>query len=261
MVPMAAVRLQKLLAAAGLGSRRHAEDLLRSGRVRVNGVVAHLGDRADPHLDRVAVDGRPLPAAVSSLTLLLNKPVGVLSTCSDPHGRGTVLDLLPPSLSHGRGLHPVGRLDADSRGALLLSNDGALTLRLTHPRFGHLKTYRVRVAGEPSPEALRRWRAGVPLDGRPARPVRLRVLGRQGGDTLLELGMREGRRRQIRRTGEILGHDVLDLERIAIGSLRLGDLPVGAWRRLRAGEIAALVHPGDPAPRSKRKWEDPGSPP
>jgi pseudouridine synthase len=257
MVPMAAERLQKLLAAAGLCSRRHAEDLLRAGRVRVNGAVARLGDRADPRLDRVLVDGRPLPAAASSFTLLLNKPVGVLSTCSDPHGRNTVLDLLPPSLRQGRGLHPVGRLDADSRGALLLSNDGALTLRLTHPRFGHLKTYRVRVAGDPAPEVLRRWRAGVPLDAAPALPVRLRVLDRCGADTLLELGMREGRRRQIRRTAEILGHPVLDLERIAIGSLQLGALPEGGWRRLRAGEIAALARAEDPPARSPGKWKHP----
>jgi pseudouridine synthase len=261
MVPMAVERLQKLLAAAGLCSRRHAEDLLRDGRVRVNGTVAGLGDRADPHLDRILVDGRPLPAAASSLTLLVNKPVGLISTCSDPHGRGTVLDLLPPALRQGHGLHPVGRLDADSRGALLLSNDGALTLRLTHPRFGHLKTYRVRVAGQPGPEQLRRWRAGVPLDGRPALPVRLRVLERCGGDTLLELGMREGRRRQIRRTAEILGHPVLDLERIAIGSVHLGDLPEGRWRRLRAGEIGALARADDPPARSRRKWNPPGSSP
>jgi len=258
---MAAERLQKLLSAAGLCSRRHAEDLLREGRVRVNGRPARLGDRADPRLDRILVDGRPLPAAATSLTLLLNKPVGVLSTCSDPHGRLTVLDLLPTALRQGQGLHPVGRLDADSRGALLLSNDGALTLRLTHPRFGHLKTYRVRVAGHPGPEVLRRWRAGVSLDGREALPVRLRPLARSGEDTLLELGMREGRRRQIRRTAEILGHPVLDLERIAIGEVRLGDLPVGGWRRLRPGELGALARQDGPPTRGRRKWSSPGSSP
>ena len=173
---MAAERLQKLIAAAGLGSRRRVEDLLRQGRVAVNGKPAQLGDRADPVHDTITLDGQRLQPPQERLTLLLNKPIGVLSTCRDPQGRPTVLDLLPPALRHGRGLHPVGRLDADSRGALLLSNDGALTLRLTHPRYGHRKTYRVWVAGRPDRHTLDLWRAGVPLDGQPSQPVRLRRL-------------------------------------------------------------------------------------
>jgi len=234
---MPAERLQKLIAAAGLCSRRHAEELLRQGKVHVNDRVAALGDRADPSHDRIHVDGRRLAPAAAPLTLLLNKPAGVLSTCQDPQGRRTVLQLLPADLRQGSGLHPVGRLDADSRGALLLSNDGALTLRLTHPRYDHRKTYRVWIEGRPSPVTLERWSAGVPLDGHPSRPVQLRLLHHRGERTLLELMLQEGRNRQIRRTAAVLGHPVLDLQRVAIGPLQLADLPEGHWRALRPGEL------------------------
>jgi pseudouridine synthase len=236
---MGAERLQKLIAATGLCSRRQAETWLQEGRVRVNGGVARLGDRADPGADRISVDGQPLVRPAASLTLLLNKPPGVLSTCRDTHGRATVLDLLPPPLR--RGLHPVGRLDADSRGALLLSNDGELTLRLTHPRYGHRKTYRVWVEGWPRHATLERWRSGVPLDGLPSQPVELQRLRHHRGATLLELVLREGRNRQIRRTAEILGHPVRDLQRVAIGPLHLGDLPEGSWREVGPGEWSPLA--------------------
>lgn len=237
---MAAERLQKLLAAAGLCSRRQAEELLRSGRVLVNGRPAQLGDRADPHHDELRVDGRRLPAAAAPLTVLLHKPLGVHSTCHDPAGRPTVLDLLPPAMARGLGLHPVGRLDADSHGALLLSNEGQLTLALTHPRFSHPRTYRVWVAGHPDGAALEAWRRGVPLDDRPSRPVQLRWLRQQQDRTLLELVLREGRNRQIRRTAALLGHPVLDLMRLAVGPVRLGDLAPGAWRPLTGHEQTAL---------------------
>ncbi|MEN9541408.1 MAG: hypothetical protein RLZZ459_1499 [Cyanobacteriota bacterium] len=229
---MAAERLQKLMAAAGLCSRRRAEELLRDGRVTINGRVARLGDRADPGCDAICLDGQPLRPPAAPLLLLLNKPTGVLSSCHDPAGRPIVLDLLPPDLARGRGLHPVGRLDAESRGALLLSNDGALTLRLTHPRYEHRKTYRVWVDGHPQPATLEHWARGVPLDGRDGLPVELRRLGQRSDRTLLELVMREGRNRQIRRTAELLGHPVRDLQRVAIGPIQLGDLPEGRWRRL-----------------------------
>jgi pseudouridine synthase len=225
-------RLQKLIAAAGLCSRRAAEELLRAGRVQLNGRVAELGEKADPLRDRIRVDGLPLQRRAEPLLLLLNKPMGVLCSCRDPRGRPTVLDLLPPELAEGQGLHPVGRLDADSRGALLLTNQGDLTLRLTHPRYGHRKRYRVWVQGEPTTETLGRWRAGVPLDGRPSLPVELRRLGHGRGNTQLELVLREGRNRQIRRTAELLGHPVIDLQRTAIGAIDLGALPEGRWRRL-----------------------------
>lgn len=238
---MAAERLQKLIAAAGLCSRRRSEELLRAGRVRVNGSIAGLGDRADPVRDRISVDGRPLQPSAPTLTLLVNKPAGLLCTCHDPQGRGTVFDLLPAELARGQGLHPVGRLDADSRGALLLSNDGQLTLQLTHPRFGHHKTYRIWVAGRPAAASLERWRAGVALDGQPSRPVTIRCLDHRNGASQLELVMREGRNRQIRRTAELLGHPVLDLQRIAIGRLRLGDLPEGRWQQLQRQEWERLL--------------------
>jgi pseudouridine synthase len=240
---MAAERLQKLMAAAGFCSRRRGEELLREGRVQVNGRMAALGDRADAERDDIRIDGRPLRAAPAPLTLLLNKPPGVLSTCHDPRGRPTVLDLLPTELQRGQGLHPVGRLDADSRGALLLSNAGSLTLRLTHPRYGHRKTYRAWVKGRPGAEVLERWRRGVPLDGIASLPVQLRVLEERADITRLELVLREGRNRQIRRTGEQLGHPVLDLERVAIGPLALGALPEGHWRRLEPQEWQALLAP------------------
>lgn len=225
-------RLQKLLAAAGICSRRQAEALLRQGRVRCNGRIAALGDRALPGRDQIEVDGRPLHARAEAITVLLNKPAGVVSSCHDPDGRPTVLDLLPPALARGTGLHPVGRLDAWSRGALLLTNNGALTLQLTHPRFAHSKTYRVRVEGQPDRASLERWAAGVPLDGQPSQPVQLRCLEQDAHSCLLELVMREGRNRQIRRTAAALGHRVLDLQRIAIGSIALADLPEGRWRRV-----------------------------
>lgn len=233
---MAAERLQKLLSAAGVCSRRRAEALLAEGRVAVNGRVACLGDRADPLRDRLSLDGRPLDCRPAPLVLLLNKPRGVVCSCGDPEGRPTVLDLLPRELSRGQGLHPVGRLDVASRGALLLTNLGALTLRLTHPRYGHRKTYRVRVRGRVSSAALQRWRAGVPLDGRPSQPVTLRVLEQDPDRTLLELVMGEGRNRQIRRTADLLGYPVVDLQRLAIDGLSLGPLPEGRWRRLEPQE-------------------------
>jgi pseudouridine synthase len=240
---MAAERLQKLLSAAGACSRRHAEELLRAGRVTVNGQPVGLGDRADPRVDRISVDGRAIGVAAPPLVILLNKPAGVVCSCSDPAGRPTVLELLPAELRHGRGLHPVGRLDLASRGALLLSNSGALTLRLTHPRYEHRKTYRVWLRGRPSAAVLARWRAGVPLDGRPSLPVPLRVLAQQDDRCCLELVLREGRNRQIRRTAELLGHPVLDLQRIAIGDLQLGELPEGRWRRLDPQEWEPWLAP------------------
>jgi pseudouridine synthase len=172
--------------------------------------------------------------------VLLHKPLGVHCTCHDPAGRRTVLDLLPAEMAHGLGLHPVGRLDADSHGALLLSNEGQLTLALTHPRYSHPRTYRVWVAGHPQAACLEAWRRGVALDGRPSRPVQLRQLRQLQGRTLLELVLWEGRNRQIRRTATLLGHPVLDLQRLAVGPVRLGDLPPGAWRPLSPQEQTAL---------------------
>lgn len=234
-------RLQKLIANAGHCSRRRAEELLREGRVQVNGRTAQLGDKAHPGTDAIRVDGLPLAEQPQPLVLLLNKPMGVLCSCSDPQGRTTVLDLLPAELRRGSGLHPVGRLDADSRGALLLSNQGELTLQLTHPRYGHRKTYRVWVEGHPSAAALNQWRGGIHLDGEPTQPVLLRVLQTTRAATCLEVVMGEGRNRQIRRTAAALGHPVRDLQRLAIGELGLGQLQEGQWRRLDRREWKPLV--------------------
>ena len=231
-------RLQKLIAAAGICSRRHAEDLLRQGRVKVNQVIAGLGDQADPTIDRIEVDGRPLSQPSSPRLILLNKPPGVISSCSDPQGRKTVLDLVPERLR--RGLHPVGRLDGDSRGALLLTNQGAITLQLTHPRYAHRKTYRVQVRGKPTPTTLQRWCNGVELDGISTQPAEISLLKPGASVSLLKVILREGRNRQIRRVAEALGHPVLDLQRTAISSIDLGSLPEGHWRELTRSEWASI---------------------
>ena len=237
-------RLQKLIAAAGLCSRRTAEAWIEAGRVNVDGQVSTLGDQADPDSQVIQVDGRPLCPRREPTVLLINKPAGVISTCRDPRGRSTVLDLLPRQLRQG--LHPVGRLDADSRGALLLTDQGELTLRLTHPRFDHAKTYRVWVEGTPLDTSLQRWRRGVSLDGTRTRSAEVRVLQRRSDRTLLEVVLLEGRNRQIRRVADLLGHPVLDLQRVAIAGLRLGPLPEGRWRHLSRGEWQPLLDQGEP---------------
>ena len=232
-------RLQKLMSAAGHCSRRQAEELLRQGRVEVNGRTAGLGDQADPEIDQVCVDGSPLAKNTTERVLLLNKPPGVISSCHDPQGRKTVLDLIPPDLRQG--LHPVGRLDADSRGALLLSNQGELTLKLTHPRYAHSKTYRVTLSGTPSRSRLQRWRQGVELDGSRTLPASVTLLHSQGDHSVLEVILREGRNRQIRRIASLLGYAVLDLQRVAIGGLALGSIEEGCWRELSRQEWRRLI--------------------
>ena len=237
-------RLQKLIAAAGLCSRRTAEAWIEAGRVNVDGQVSTLGDQADPDSQVIQVDGRPLCPRREPTVLLINKPAGVISTCRDPRGRSTVLDLLPRQLRQG--LHPVGRLDADSRGALLLTDQGELTLRLTHPRFDHAKTYRVWVEGTPLDTSLQRWRRGVSLDGTRTRSAEVHVVQRRSDRTLLEVVLLEGRNRQIRRVADLLGHPVVDLQRVGIAGLRLGALPEGRWRQLSRGEWEPLLDRVEP---------------
>lgn len=227
------------MAAAGLCSRRRGEDWLQAGRVTVDGRVASLGDQADPNSQLIEVDGVPLISVQEPRVFLLNKPVGVICSCRDPQGRATVLECLPHQ--ERSGLHPVGRLDADSRGALLLTDQGELTLRLTHPRYNHAKTYRVLVRGIPSSQALRRWREGLLLDGRLTRPARVHCLLSRGASSLLEVELKEGRNRQIRRVAELLGHPVIDLQRVAIDGIRLDDLAEGCWRRLDAREWSTIL--------------------
>lgn len=241
-------RLQKILSQWGIASRRQAEQMILDGRVRLNGQVGHLGQKADPERDRLEVDGVPLKQArrPQSVYLLLNKPAGVVSTCSDPQGRPTVLDLLPQSLRHNQGIHPIGRLDAESTGALLLTNDGALTFALTHPRHGIPKTYQVWVKGNPPKKVLQAWRNGVILDGRKTLPAEVRILQeRPGEQTLLEVILKEGRNRQIRRVAEQLGYPVIRLHRISIGPILLRSpgepmLSSGQYRPLKDFELKFL---------------------
>lgn len=268
-------RLQKILARWGIASRRQAEVMIRAGRVSVNGaVVSEVGTKADPVSDRIAVDGQPLTHCTSSTDrsphtseqqtgaklasppalcyLLLNKPRGVISTCTDPHGRKTVLDTLPHQWRSQARLFPVGRLDAASTGALLLTNDGDLTLKLTHPRYHLSKTYRVVVQGHPSAPVLQRWRQGVELKDGMTLPAQVTPISssrhrhhtprsRPPGDrTTLRIVLNEGRNRQIRRVAEVLGHPVLSLHREAIGPLTLVGLASGQCRPLRPSEVRKL---------------------
>jgi 23S rRNA pseudouridine2605 synthase len=228
------MRLAKYLAHAGVASRRAAEKLIADGRVTVDGEQVTDPARDVGEQSLVSVDGRPLPGAEPRVVYALHKPVGVLSTASDTHGRPTVVELVP---SGGLRLYPVGRLDADSSGLILLTNDGQLANRLTHPSFEVPKTYRVSVGGgPPSLQVLEALREGVPLDGSPTAPARVRRV--PGG--LIEVTIHEGRNRQVRRMCEAVGHPVLELQRIAFGPLRLGGLEPGAYRRLRAREVERL---------------------
>ena len=233
-------RLQKIMAQAGVGSRRACEQLIRQGRVQVNGrVVRQLGTRADPQRDEILVDGQSLAAADAQVYLILHKPPGYLSTTHDPHGRPTVLDLL----SVPQRVYPVGRLDMDSEGLLLLTNDGPLTQRLTHPRYQHEREYRVLVRGQPGRQALRALRQGVELEDGQTSPAEVRLIQGQpapGGTTWLRIVLREGRKRQIRRMCAAVGHPVQRLIRVRMGPLYLGDLKPGASRPLTRQEIKSL---------------------
>jgi len=232
-----AERLQKLMARAGYGSRRANEALIRAGRVRVNDRVARLGDRADPEKDTVTVDGKPLKLQ-KPVYVMLHKPRGVLSSTEDEleEGRPTVREMVPLP-GH---LYPVGRLDRQSEGLILLTNDGQLAHRLTHPRYEHEKVYDVTLEGAIGDEALAQWRQGLLLDGEPTAPARVELLQRDPNSTRLRITLREGRKRQIRRIAAAFGHPVQRLLRTHIGPLALGDLPPGQWRHLTPAEVEAL---------------------
>lgn len=231
-------RLQKLLARAGIASRRAAERLIVEGRVSVNGrTVTALGTLADPDTDTVRVDGRRLPPAPAEhVYLALHKPRGYVTTLRDPEGRPSVRDLLSGVAVR---VFPVGRLDFQSEGLLLLTNDGALAHALMHPRSAVPKTYVAKVRGAPGEEALRRLEAGVVVRGRRTLPARARLL-RRGARSLVELTLVEGRRHQVRDMLEAVGHPVVRLVRVAYGGVRLGRLAPGRYRRLGADEVARL---------------------
>ena len=225
-------RLQKVLARAGLASRRASEELIAEGRVRVNGEVAELGRRIDPDADQVTIDGVPVPVAPGLVHYLLNKPPGVVTTASDPQGRPVVVDIVPAEPR----VFPVGRLDADTEGLLILTNDGGFAHRLTHPSFGVAKEYLAEVEGTPGRAVLRTLREGVDLeDGRTA-PARVSLVS----PGVLRLVISEGRNRQVRRMCEAVGHPVRRLVRTRIGPVADRRLPPGSWRPLTTGEVRSL---------------------
>jgi 23S rRNA pseudouridine2605 synthase len=240
-------RVQKILSQWGIASRRQAEEMILAGQVRLNGAVVELGQKANPDKDLIEVNGKPVKPRnrPKPIYLLLNKPAGVVSTCRDSRNRRTILDLLPNELSRGQGIHPVGRLDAESTGALLLTNDGALTFHLTHPRHHVPKTYHVWVQGSPPESVLQNWRQGVNLLEKKTLPAQIKVLKRGQTKTFLEIVLTEGRNRQIRRVAELLGYPVISLHRTAIGPIRLqlpGEpiLSSGHYRFLKDFEIRFL---------------------
>ena len=225
-------RVQKVLARAGIGSRRHCEELIEDGLITINGVTATLGDKVDVEVDVVAVEGVPIGLAPGLVYYLLNKPAGVVTTAADTHGRPTVVDLVPAEPR----VFPVGRLDQDSEGLLLLTNDGELTHRLTHPSFGVEKEYLAEVEGAPSRGALRRLRDGVELEDGITAPAKVSAVA----PNLLRITIHEGRNRQVRRMCEAIGHPVVRLVRSRIGTLTDRVLKPGEWRLLLPSEVREL---------------------
>ncbi len=230
-------RLQKILARAGFGSRRECETLITAGRVSVNGRIAVLGSKADASSDRILLDGQPVALPEPLTYVALYKPQDVLSTTAEGGRRQTVVDLVNLPVR----LYPVGRLDADSEGLILLTNDGELTDRLTHPRYGHEKEYHVLVDRRPDEEQFNIWRRGVVLaDGHRTQPAQVDLLGSEGKNAWLRITLREGRKRQIREVGARLGLLVLRIVRVRIGALQLGSLTPGQWRMLTDAEVEGL---------------------
>ena len=243
-------RIQRIMARAGISSRRKAEELIRDGRVTVNGELAGIGDKADPGRDTIKVDGRRIqPHTGPFRYLLLNKPRAVMSTVEDPQGRQTVMDFVPPGMR--KALVPVGRLDFDTEGLILLTDDGDFALHVAHPRYGGSKTYEVKVKGEPAMEQIARLRSGIVLDGKMTAPAkispRVKATGRkrrldegEGHNTWWTVELTEGRTRQIREMFMRIGHPVQKLRRVAIGPVRAPGLPLGAIRELTDKEVETL---------------------
>jgi pseudouridine synthase len=231
-------RLQKILSQAGVASRRASEQLMIEGRVTVNGeTVRELGTKADPSRDDIRVDGRRVKVVEHHRYILLNKPKGYVSTRSDPQRRPTIIDLL-----HGvrEYIYPVGRLDFDSEGLILLTNDGDLAARLTHPSRGVPRVYEARVLGLPDAHDLQRLSRGMVIDGARTNPADVKVLGEKSGHAVLRVTIREGRNRQVRKMCEAIGHPVTHLKRVSIGPLSDARLKPGAWRDLTVSELRAL---------------------
>jgi len=229
-------RLQKVIARSGLCSRRVAEEMIAAGRVSVDGATAHLGQKIEPSTARVEVDGIPLPVAPDLVYRLLNKPAGVVTTTSDPQGRSTVVDLVPAEPR----VFPVGRLDVETTGLLVLTNDGVFTNLVTHPRFGITKTYEALVTGRPSRSTLRKLVEGIELEDGPASAMAARLIDSASGSSHLEIVMGEGRNREVRRLCETAGHPVVRLHRAAIGPLHDQSLAEGTWRPLTIEEVRSV---------------------
>lgn len=230
-------RLQKILAHAGYGSRRSCELLISEGRVSVNGKTASLGDKADQELDQISVDGIPVTSPEKIQYIMLHKPKGVVSTVSAPDRRPTVRSLI----DHSGRIYPVGRLDLNSEGLILMTNDGVLTHQLTHPSFEHEKEYRILVHPRPDEGQLNTWRKGMTLeDGSRTQPTRTRIEHKDPAGTWMRVILKEGKNRQLRRMAESSGLTVKRLIRVRIGNLELGDLLSGEWRELTDGEIKEL---------------------
>ena len=236
---MSRLRLQVILSRAGVASRRAAEEMITAGRVAVDGqVVRELGTQADPFAQKITVDGKPLPSRPALEYWMVHKPVGVVSTVRDPQGRRRVVDMVPPQ--EGRRLFPVGRLDQDSEGLVLLTNDGELAHRLTHPRYQVAKHYRVWVSGTPSTATVESLRQGVELEDGVTAPARVYLKSSGLHGSKMTMTLLEGRKREIRRMCELVGHPVHRLVRVGLGPLRLGDLPLGGARRLSMAEVTQL---------------------
>ncbi len=230
-------RLQKVLAHAGIASRREAEGLIQQGRVTVNGqTVTQMGTKVDPGRDEIWVDGQRIQVASQMIYVMLSKPSGTLSVMEDDRGRPALGDLIQVPTR----MYPVGRLDIDSEGLVLLTNDGELANLLTHPRYQHEREYRVLVNGRPSKKTLGAWQRGVMLDGKLTAPARVDAIRQEKDSTWLRIVMREGRKRQIRSVASLLGHPVRQLKRVRMGPLYLGQLEVGQWRYLTSKEISDL---------------------
>lgn len=237
---MTAERVQKVLARTGIGSRRTCEELIADGRVMVDGVLTTLGDRVDPETQHITVDGVPVPTRGDLIYYLLNKPPATVTTAKDPQGRTTVLDLVPAEPR----VFPVGRLDYDSEGLLILTNDGDLTQLLTHPSHGVEKTYLAEVDGAPVPATIRLLREGIELDDGLTAPARVHVVQERGTTSAIEITIHEGRNRQVRRMCEAAGHPVRRLVRTRIGPIHDRSLAPGAWRLLTGDEVRALYGAG-----------------
>ncbi|MBI4602913.1 MAG: rRNA pseudouridine synthase [Planctomycetes bacterium] len=234
------MRLHKYIGNCGYTSRRRAELLIQAGRVHVNGkLVTSLGVTVDPARDKVLVNGEEI-SPPAPMSIVLNKPAGIITSTHDTHERLTVMDVLPRSLIL-RGVVPAGRLDQDTEGLLVLTNDGDLAHRITHPRYETEKEYEALVTGAPSREGLKRLEAGIRLDGELTAPARVDGVQPEGAAARVRVVLREGKKRQIRRMFEAIGHPVIQLRRIRIGGFSLGDLPAGEWRELSQDDVAALT--------------------